>query len=330
MILGAAARVRRILYSKGVFRRERLPRPVVSVGNLVMGGAGKTPHVIYLGRWLAGRGMRVGVLSRGYGRKSAGVVRVSDGAGRVVSAEQGGDEPVLIARSLPGIPVVVGGSRAAAGRELLSMRDVDAFLLDDGFQHLAVCRDFDLLLVECGFGLGNRRTAPLGPLREPPSHARFADALVITKCPDAESGVRTARTIPGPAGRTTAYSRLSPRGIVGPGGEPLDAIRPGDEVFAFSGLARNDPFLASLAAAGFRVAGSLSFPDHHRYVPGDLRRIAKGSRGLPVVTTEKDLVRLPAVLPFPVGALRVEVEFLGGWDDLARGILDILDKGGRV
>ncbi|GAB4229954.1 MAG: tetraacyldisaccharide 4'-kinase [Deltaproteobacteria bacterium] len=327
MILGAAARARRSLYSLGVFRRERLPRPVLSVGNLVLGGAGKTPHVIHMGRWLQGRGVQIGVLSRGYGRTSRGVVRVSDGSGEIVSAAEGGDEPVLIARSLPGVPVFVGESRAAAGRALLSVRGVDAFLLDDGFQHLALRRDLDLLLIECGYGLGNRRTAPLGPLREPPSHARFADALVITKCPDAESGGRTARTVPGPDDRPTAFSRMSPRGIVGGDGAPCPGIRPGDEVFAFSGLARNGTFLDTLAAAGFRVSGSLSFPDHHVYGPGDLRRISRESHGLPAVTTEKDQVRLPAGLPFPVGALRIEVEYLGGWDAIARRILDVLEKG---
>ncbi|HQU13954.1 MAG TPA: tetraacyldisaccharide 4'-kinase, partial [Thermodesulfobacteriota bacterium] len=107
MILGAAARVRRILSTSGLLPASTLPRPVVSVGNLVMGGAGKTPHVIHLARWLTGQGRRVGVLSRGYGRKSRGVRWVSRGEGPIMTAAEGGDEPVLIARSLPGIPVVV-------------------------------------------------------------------------------------------------------------------------------------------------------------------------------------------------------------------------------
>jgi tetraacyldisaccharide 4'-kinase len=293
----------------------------VSVGNLVLGGAGKTPHVIHLARWLTGQGRRVGVLSRGYGRKSRGVLWVSDGEGPIVSAAEGGDEPVLIARSLPGIPVAVGESRAAAGRELLSRRRVDVFLLDDGFQHLSLRRDVDLLLVECGRGLGNRRTAPLGPLREPPSHARFADALVITKCPDAESGARTARSVPFPAGRPRAFSRLSSAGIVGRDGLPSKEAAAGDAVFAFSGLARNAQFRDTLAAAGFRVKGFLPFPDHHAYGRGDLDRIAREAGGLPAITTEKDLVRLPDDVPFSVGALRVEVEYLEGWEEISGMIL---------
>ena len=329
MILGAAARVRRFLSSAGLLPSTRLPRPVVSIGNLVMGGAGKTPHVIHLARWLTAQGRRVGVLSRGYGRKSRGVLWVSDGEGPIATAAEGGDEPVLIARSLPGVPVVVGESRAAAGRELLEKCAVDVVLLDDGFQHLSLRRDVDLLLVECGRGLGNRWTAPLGPLREPPSHARFADALVITKCPDVESGARTARTVPFPSVRPRAFSRLLPGGIVGRDGLSSKAAAVGDTVFAFSGLARNAQFRDTLAAAGFRVEGFLSFPDHHAYGGGDLDRIAREAGGLPAITTEKDLVRLPADVPFSVGALRVEVEYLEGWGKISRMILDRLEKGPR-
>ncbi|MDD5761632.1 MAG: tetraacyldisaccharide 4'-kinase [bacterium] len=329
MILGAAARVRRVLYSTGLLPASRLPRPVVSVGNLVMGGAGKTPHVIHLARWLAGQGRRVGVLSRGYGRKSSGVRWVSDGEGPIVTAAEGGDEPVLIARSLPGIPVAVGESRAAAGREILSRRAVDVFLLDDGFQHLSLRRDVDLLLVECGRGLGNRMTAPLGPLREPPSHARFADALVITKCPDAESGARTARSVPFPPVRPRAFSRLTPGGIVGRDGLPSKVAAVGESVFAFSGLARNGQYRDTLETAGFRVEGFLPFPDHHAYGREDLDRIARAAGGLPAITTEKDLVRLPDDVPFPVGALRVDVEYLDGWEEISRMILDRLEGGSR-
>jgi tetraacyldisaccharide 4'-kinase len=203
------------------------------------------------------------------------------------------------------------------------------FLLDDGFQHISLRRDADLLLVECGRGLGNRWTAPLGPLREPPSHARFADALVITKCPDAVSGARTARTVPFPVGRPKAYSRFSPGGIVGRDGLPSKEAFPGAAVFAFSGLARNGQFRDTLEAAGFRVKGFLPFPDHHVYSRGDLDRIGREAGGLPAITTEKDLVRLPDDVPFSVGALRVEVEYLEGWEEISRMVLERLEGGPR-
>ena len=254
---------------------------------------------------------------------------MSDGEGPIATAAEAGDEPVLIARSLPGIPVAVGESRAAAGREVLSRRSVDVFLLDDGFQHLSLRRDVDLLLVECGRGLGNRWTVPLGPLREPPSHARFADALVITKCPDADSGARTARSIPFPSVRPRAFSRLSSVGIVGRDGFPSTEAVAGNAVFAFSGLARNAQFRDTLEAAGFRVKGFLPFPDHHAYGPEDLERIAREAGGLPAITTEKDLVRLPGNVPFSVGAFRVEVEYLEGWEEISRMILERLEGGPR-
>jgi tetraacyldisaccharide 4'-kinase len=326
--LGVIARARRGLYGAGVLTPERLPRPVVSVGNLVLGGAGKTPHVLYLARWLSGGGRRVAVLSRGYGRRSRGVVWVTRGDGRVVDAREGGDEPVLLARSLPGVPVVVAECRAEAGREVLAREAVDVFLLDDGFQHLSLHRDVDLLLVDCARGLSNRMTLPLGPLREPPSHARFADGLVITKCPDPGAGERTARTVPFPPGRPKAFSRLVPQGLVGRDGAQEASVTPGADILAFSGLARNGPFRETLEEAGYRVRRHLSFPDHHEYSRGDLDRIAREAAGLPAVTTEKDLVRLPEVVPFPVFALRVAVEFLSGWEEMSRMILDRIGGGG--
>lgn len=328
MILGAAARVRRALYGAGALSRVRLPRPVLCVGNLSVGGTGKTPHVMHLARWLTGEGLRVAILSRGYRRQGRGVFWVSDGSGRIATALEGGDEPVLMARSLPGVPVIVGESRAEAGREALTRVPVDAFLLDDGFQHLSLARDFDLLLVDCESGLGNRMTVPLGRLREPPSHARFADGLVVTKCPDAAAGEKVARAVPFPEGRPRAFSRLVPRGIVDAKGSPMDGIPEGSGVFAFSGLARNGQFRDTLEGAGYRVEGFLAFPDHHRYDLADMARIARESGGLPAVTTEKDLVRIPADTPFGVGALRVEVEYLCGWEELSRAILRSLGRGG--
>jgi tetraacyldisaccharide 4'-kinase len=327
MIFGAAARLRRACYGSGLLRASRLPRPVLSVGNLAMGGAGKTPHVMHFAKWLAEGGRRVTILSRGYGRRGKGVVWVSDGREMTAGLRESGDEPALLARSLPGIPVVVGASRLEAGRKALERLPVDVFLLDDGFQHLSLHRDFNLLLVDCDRGLGNRRTVPFGVLREPPSHARFADGLVVTKCADAAAGERVSRDVPLREDRPRAFSRLVPRGIVGREGRPLDAVRPGAEVFAFSGLARNGQFRDTLETAGYRVRGFLSFPDHHAYGRSDIARIARESGGLPAVTTEKDLVRLPGEVPFEVGALRVEVEYLSGWELLSRSILARLEEG---
>lgn len=328
-MIGPFAAWRRSLYRSGVLRREALPRPVISVGNLTVGGSAKTPHVKFLASWLSSLGIKVAVLSRGYGRESRGVVWVSHGAGPVVSASVGGDEPVLLAGSLPGVPVLVGESRAEAGREALSRRDVDAFLLDDGFQHLALRRDADLLLLDAGRGLGNGRTLPLGPLREPPESARDADAIVITRSADDARGEALAAAVRFPPDRPRARSRLVPRALVDRHGAESALPPPGQEVAAFCGLARNEQFAASLREAGFVVRRFLGFRDHHPYGPADIDAIESAAEGLPVVTTEKDLVRLAGAVPFRLAALRVEVEFLSGWDALSRLILERVESFGK-
>lgn len=325
-MIGPFARIRRELYRRGILPSGSLPRPVISVGNLTAGGAGKTPHVQFLARFLSGEGHRPAVLSRGYRRRTRGVVWASDGKGTVAGAREVGDEPALLARTLPGVPVLVGESRLAAGRECLRGADPDLFLLDDGFQHLALRRDLDLLLVDGETGFGNGRTLPLGPLREPPSHARFAHAVIATKCRDAAQGQRRLASIP-PVPGPKAVSRLAPRAMVAPDGRVLPLPSPGEEAAAFCGLADDRHFLGTLRELGFRVREFLPFPDHHRYSLRDLERIRKAAGGLPAVTTEKDLVRLPRDLPFPVLAVRVEVEFLAGWGELSRLLLAVAERG---
>jgi tetraacyldisaccharide 4'-kinase len=308
------------MYGKGILRQGRLPRPVVSVGNLAVGGSGKTPHVRFLAAWLASEGYRVAVLSRGYGRESRGVLWVSDGSRLLSDARQAGDEPFLLASSLEGVAVLVGESRLRAGLECLSKRDVDLFLLDDGMQHLPLARDLDILLVDAARGLGNRLTLPLGPLREPPGHAKYAGAVVVTKCRDLGHGQDVARTIPGISGKTVAYSAIRPAAIVGRNGRrrPLDP--PGTRVGAFSALAMNGQFVRTLEQAGYVVESFRGYRDHHRFTEADLRRIRESAGGLPLLTTEKDLVRLPPSAAFEAEALSVEVEWLAGWDALSARI----------
>lgn len=317
-MIGLLARARRALYASGIRRSNSLPRPVVSIGNLTVGGSGKTPHILFLANWLVRLGVRVAILSRGYGRRSHGVVWASGGDGPPVAPDRVGDEPALLAASLPGTPVVVGESRYAAGLECLRIRDVDLFLLDDGFQHMSLHRDVDLLLVDGMEGFGNGRTLPLGPLREPPEHAKFADALLLTRCVDPDRMERIRRTVPFPPDRPVAASRMVPASLVERDGREIPLPASGEEVAAFSGLARNRQFSDTLIAAGFRVRSFRGFGDHHWYTARDLERIREEAEGLPVVTTEKDMIRLPREIPFPVRALRIRVEFLSGWEDLSR------------
>jgi len=319
-VIGPFARLRRALHRTGILRSGFLPRPVVSLGNLTVGGTGKTPHVQFLAQWLTARGVKVAILSRGYGRRTRGVVWASGEP--PASAAEAGDEPALLARTLPGVAVVVGESRLEAGREALRRGAVDAFLLDDGFQHLSLHRDADILLVDGIRVLGNRRTLPFGTLREPPDHARFADALVVTRCADASQAERIAAALPFPGGRPVAATRFVPRSLIDAEGRQSALPPPGAEVAAFSGLARNDQFESTLRACGLRVKTFLPFGDHHAYGPRDIGSILAASGGLPVLTTEKDLVRLPGGLPFQPWALRIGVEFLSGWDSLSRLVLE--------
>lgn len=255
-------RLRRALYRNGMLKSRVLPRPVVSIGNIALGGSGKTPAVIAIARFLASRGMKVAVLTRGYGRKNAkggGVVTEPD-------AERFGDEPVLIARRAPEADVIVGSNRHEAAETYLRERNCDVFLLDDGFQHLQVARDIDVILE-------NRRARWY---REGPDALRDAD-VVVTR----DDGEFIA---------TTSIDTLVWRGERRPAGE-LGTFR----VVAFAGLADNARFFAALESLGANVVARAEFRDHHRYSVADidwLRAELRAARGEILVTTEKDWVKI--------------------------------------
>ncbi|MFP5247726.1 MAG: tetraacyldisaccharide 4'-kinase, partial [Thermoanaerobaculia bacterium] len=243
----ALNRVRRALYRRGILKAKRLPKPVISIGNIATGGAGKTPAVIAVCRFLASHGMRVAVLTRGYGRGDKSYT------GPVTSfdAEKYGDEPVLIKRA-SNADVFVGVNRYENARAY----DADVFVLDDGFQHLQLHRDLDIVI-----------DAPARFYREGRSALAAAD-LVIPR--------NLRLHIP-------------------------EELR-GQRVFAFAGLADNAQFFASLREAGLDVAGTKSFPDHHRYTPADVEAIRRDAGGATIVTTEKDAVKLHAEDIVAIGA----------------------------
>jgi len=240
LLLRGVNRLRRSLYQRGVLKPRRLPKPVISVGNVTFGGSGKTPATIAIANFLIARGYRVCVLTRGYGRKGAG--------GRVTSldAAEFGDEPVLIKKHAPKAEVIVGRKRYENG-VLISC---DVYLLDDGFQHLQLHRDVDVVI-----------DVPHPRLRrEGPTAMRDADVVI----------------------RRDLRLHLP------------DSLR-GKRVFAFSGLADNEQFFASLRAAGLEPAATRGFADHHRYTPSDvaaIRAAARAANADAIVTTEKDAVKL--------------------------------------
>ncbi|MEO8257253.1 MAG: tetraacyldisaccharide 4'-kinase [Acidobacteriota bacterium] len=290
-IYGAAAARRRQYYRRDPAHQRRLRRPVISVGNLSVGGAGKTPLVAAIARLLVERGERPAILSRGYGRSRPqdGVTVVSDGAAVLAPVESAGDEPLMLARALPGVPVLVAADRYLSGRLAEEKLGARVHLLDDGFQHLQLWRDVDLLAVS----EDDLHDIPLpgGRLREARAAAADADAALV----DAgylNEAERIGRLLGLPTAfmvvRTLGPPRLIASGdtVVVPANEP---------VFAVAGIARPERFFGDLASAGWRVAGTMRFRDHHRFSNRDVARVAAAARAAGarlIMTTEKDAVRL--------------------------------------
>ncbi len=302
LVYGGAHRLRWRWYRE---RAKRLPRPVVSVGNLHWGGSGKTPLVAAVARHLRDRGLAVCVLSRGYGGKGEGVRVVSTGEGPLLGPRVAGDEPVLLAGELPGVAVVVGPDRHEAGLQALRRLDPapDLFLLDDGFSHLRLARDLDLVAFPAADPFGGGRLFPSGRLREPLAAMARADAAILTGSEDTAA----AREL---------TEALRPYGFTGPGfasatrpGEPR--LAPGARVFLATAIARPESFAATVRGLGFDVAGEMRFPDHHAYPPASLQRIQEAFRSSgaeTVLTTSKDRVKLHGRLDVPLAELPIRAE----------------------
>ena len=294
---GAAAATRVWLYRRGLLARSRLAGPVVSVGNLSVGGTGKTPVVERLARMLQEAGFPVSILSRGYrGAFRGEALIVSDGERVLAGAAEAGDEPVMLARGLPGVVVAVGPRRDAVGRAVESRFGPRVHVLDDGFQHLRLERDLDLLCLDATSPLG--RPIPAGRLREWPIAAGRADLVLLTgEAPPALDPARTfhvQRRIEGYFSRD-GLGHATPR-------------RP----FLLAGIARPERFEADARSRSPEVAGTLFFPDHHRYSPEELRGAFDRARSLgadALLTTAKDEVRLPDVSSeLPILVLRISAE----------------------
>jgi tetraacyldisaccharide 4'-kinase len=309
LLYGGAHRLRRRWY-RG--RAHRLPRPVVSVGNLHWGGAGKTPLVAAVAAHLRDRGLAVCVLSRGYASRGRGVRVVSTGEGPLLGPSLAGDEPVLLAGELPGVAVVVGPDRHRAGAHALHRLSPppDVFLLDDGFSHLPLQRDLDLVAFPAVDPFGGGRLFPSGRLREPLAAVARAHAAILTGLGEHDG-----------SGAAFADS-LRPYGFKGPGfasvtrpGAPRRIgggdLPPGTRVFLVSAVARPEAFAEMARRLGLEITGELRFPDHHAYSPASLDRIAdawQASGAEAVLTTAKDRVKLHGRLEVPLAELPIRAE----------------------
>jgi len=277
------------LYRKGYLPAKRLQGPVVSVGNISAGGSGKTPFVMLLGELLKARGIKFDVLSRGYGRESRGVLLVDPGG----LPKQFGDEPLLIARKLQ-VPVIVGEDRYEAGKFAESKFGAQLHLLDDGFQHRSLARDFDIVLVTPQDA--SDRLLPAGRLREPLTSLDRADAVVLASGASEDSFPLRDKTV-WKVRRGIVAKDVPPRPIV------------------FCGIARPQNFLLQLRAANIEPAAQAFYRDHHAYSEKDVRELIElrqRSEADGFVTTEKDAVNLGPYLaslaPLSVIPVRMELE----------------------
>jgi tetraacyldisaccharide 4'-kinase len=302
-VYSRAARLRRSWYAKRPHAQRRLERPVISVGNLVVGGSGKTPVVASLARLLLERGHRPAILSRGYARRndSDGVVVVSDGDRLTAAVETSGDEPQMLARTLTGVPVLVCPDRYLAGRLAESQFGATVHILDDGFQHLQLARDVDLLIVSPQDV--DDRVLPAGRLREPADAARVADAAIVPGSSDEAARVASALGVARSFTMTTRYGSLK---TLGPARHD-----DGTRVVAVAGIARPERFFAAVRAGGWNVVGEMTFPDHHWYTAPDLESIARKAASANadvVITTEKDAVRVGAQPGWAALPMEVTIE----------------------
>ncbi|MEO6758812.1 MAG: tetraacyldisaccharide 4'-kinase [Saprospiraceae bacterium] len=319
LLYGLAVGFRNLLYRIGVLRSVRFDLPVISVGNLSVGGAGKSPHIEYLIRWMD-QFINVAVLSRGYGRKTYGFRPVT----LIDTAEEAGDEPLQFKRKFPTVPINVGESRALGVPEVVRYSpDTQCILLDDAFQHLAVTPGLNILLTEYSRPFTSDWLLPAGRLREWRLGYRRADVIVVTKCPfhltEAQRRAMLRQIDPYPRQRVY-FSQYEY-------GEPYDLLRPDlrrsfdldTDVLLVSAIANTDYLLGHLAGE-VRSVQTMEFEDHHYFEESDLTDLVKRFEQMPsrnkiIITTEKDASRLELHQDFfwknqlPIFVLPVEVAF---------------------
>jgi tetraacyldisaccharide 4'-kinase len=305
---GRLAALRVAAYERGLLPRTRLSGPVISVGNLGVGGSGKTPVVQRVAEILREEGLPVAVLSRGYRGSFRGeALFVSEGGTLLASAAEAGDEPVMLARALPGVAVAVGRRRDRVGRAVEARLGRRVHVLDDGFQHLRLARDLDLLCLDVA-DLEDR-PLPAGRLREGPRAAARADLVLLTRLEAAsESGLCALEDRLGRARTFRVHRRAAGFASLAGGPAPAPAA-----AFLLAAIARPERLEADVRAAGVRVVGRSFFRDHHAFRAHELAAVQAQARSAgadALVTTAKDAVRLPAAAfepPVLVARLAIEI-----------------------
>lgn len=318
ILYGQAVAMRLLLYSRGLIPIRSLPQKVISVGNLTLGGTGKTPLVIYLAKLLKNNSFLVSILSKGYkGKYTERVFVVADQERILATPEQSGDEPYLLAKNIPGIPVIVGKDRYLCGLYSFENFESEILILDDGFQFLSLKRDLNLLLLDATLPFGNGWLFPRGILREPVSQIERADAIILTKVSQSDNFLRLKEKLLNFKKELPIFAAdYKPGEIWLEGGEsyPPEFLKE-KKIFAFCGIGRPQSFKETLLRLKPKELELEVFPDHYWYKKKDWQRLfakAKEMNADLLLTTEKDWVRFKHFPsgPLPLGVLTIRHIFL--------------------
>ena len=334
VLYGIAQKLRYAAYNLGILKKKRLPGLVVSVGNLTTGGTGKTPAVAALAKWALSREIKACILSRGYGGKyQTPVLVVSDGRRVLSDARSAGDEPVLLAGKVSGCPVILSKERYLAGEYAHEKFESELFIIDDGFQHIQLERDLNLVLMDGSHPFGNGHLLPRGPLREPLDQLARADAFILTRYRK-EGGRATVAFLKGNYPDIPVFrADHVPDDVVFPRldrVDPLHAVRQ-KRVVAFAGIGNPASFRETLVSLGARVVAFRDFKDHYAYRKEDLDALVRLKRDTDahyILTTEKDWVRMGSIWPecSEIAYLRIQFSFLPGQEGVFRMIENAFGK----
>ncbi len=334
VLYGLAQRLRYAGYDLGILKKKNLPGLVVSVGNITAGGTGKTPAVAALAKWALSQKIKTCIISRGYGGEyKSDVLVVSDGRRILTDSRSAGDEPMLLARQVLGSPVVLARRRYRAGRVAQEKFGTELFIMDDGFQHMQLERDLNLLLMDAARPFGNGHLLPLGPLREPLDQLARADAFVLTRFSESR-GARTSAFLKNKYPHIPVFcADHVPESVVFPLLDRVDSpdLLKEKRAVAFAGIGNPAVFRETLSALGAQVVDFFGFKDHYVYKKEDLERLVqlKEEKGAHyILTTEKDWMRMASIWPgcSSIAYLSVQFSFLPGQEGVFRMIENAFRK----
>ena len=330
---GGIVRLRETLYKKGLLQSKRLPCPVISIGNLTIGGSGKTPMTIYVAELIQSLGYSVAIISRGYkgqAEKIGGVV--CDGRRICMGPDTAGDEPFMVAQKLKTVPVIVGQNRFKAGRLAIQEFKPDVLLLDDAFQHLKLLRDLDLVLLDSKEPLGNTYLFPRGTLRETASALSRGDAVILTRSDIGKPPFlgEIKKHFPRKPIFHSFHTPYIYKIVTGNSAQSEDSLTSSSEydfgafknkrVFAFSGIASNDNFRRTIESFQCKLENFSEFPDHHQYSEKELDKVVRSAMDVSaefIFTTEKDYVRIAHKIKWPMDLVIIGIEISFGTNDIA-------------